>query len=370
MRRALKIALIVVPAAALFALAGVLLCGCFAGSRIQDGGRMENPDAYRAGKDLVEFEWRQNHRNFYSCFSLKFYQEDDMPLLTGRFPSRSGGDEIRESGTDAFSDPIPWQLTWVQWFELQNMLAESELPAYKKPLSDSYDETDSEIRVVWRTGDGEETQRLSGSDAEALEALVLEIAEEAYAASQTEPASRNEKELYGVNETATLTGIRWDQDAAAEGERFRFLLDARTLPSGSEKQMYFSYRYRDGGGRTVSRKNTALGPEKAQEYLGSIAKELRMLDLPACRPGACPDGAENSCISATWQDGGEVFTNSYCSEGAQSIFTLLAEFAKETEAWVFSRPAPENGWKCPSCGMPNGSSVFCVECGTKHPAKK
>ena len=46
---------------------------------------MENPDTYRAGKDLVEFEWRQNHRNFYSCFSLKFYREKDMPLLTGRF---------------------------------------------------------------------------------------------------------------------------------------------------------------------------------------------------------------------------------------------------------------------------------------------
>lgn len=80
---------------------------------------MENPDAFRAGKDLVEFEWRQNHRNFYSSFSLKFYQENDMPLLTGWFPSQSGGDEIRESQTDAFSDPIPWQLTWVQWFELQ-----------------------------------------------------------------------------------------------------------------------------------------------------------------------------------------------------------------------------------------------------------
>ena len=80
---------------------------------------MENPDAFRAGKDLVEFEWRQNHRNFYSSFSLKFYQENDMPLLTGWFPSQSGGDEIRESQTDAFSNPIPWQLTWVQWFELQ-----------------------------------------------------------------------------------------------------------------------------------------------------------------------------------------------------------------------------------------------------------
>ena len=115
---------------------------------------MENPDAYRAGKELVEFEWRQNHRNYYSCFSLKFYQENDMPLLTGWFPSQSGDDEVRESGTDAFSNPIPWQLTWVQWFELQNMLAETDLPEYRKPSSDAVDETDSEIRVVWRTDDG------------------------------------------------------------------------------------------------------------------------------------------------------------------------------------------------------------------------
>ena len=114
---------------------------------------MENPDTYRAGKDLVEFEWRQNHRNFYSCFSLKFYREKDMPLLIGRFPDRSG-DEMRESETDAFSNPIPWQLTWVQWFELQNMLAESDLPAYRH--------------------------------AEALETLVLSIAEEAYATSNLE----------------------------------------------------------------------------------------------------------------------------------------------------------------------------------------
>ena len=183
MRKALKIALIVVLVIAVITLAGALLYRFFIGSRIQDGGRMENPDAYRAGKELVEFEWRQNHMNFYSCFSLKFYQENDMPLLTGRFPSQSGGDEIRESQTDAFSDPIPWQLTWVQWFELQNALAESDLPAYRKPSSDSYDEVDSEIRVVWRTDDGDETQTLSGSHAEALEALVLEIAEAAYTAS-------------------------------------------------------------------------------------------------------------------------------------------------------------------------------------------
>ena len=146
---------------------------------------MENPDAYRAGKDLIEFTWQQNHMNSCKCFSLKFYRENDMPLLTGRFLSRENG-ETRESGTDAFSNPVPWQLTWVQWFELQNVLAESELPAYRKPSSDSYDEVDSEIRIVWRTDDGDEAQTLSGSHAEALEALVLGIAEEAYAASKLE----------------------------------------------------------------------------------------------------------------------------------------------------------------------------------------
>ena len=186
MRKAVKAALITVSVISLLTLAGCLLYRFAVTSQIKDGGRTENPDAYRAGKELVEFEWRQNHMNFYSCFSLKFYQENDMPLLTGRFPSQSGGDEIRESQTDAFSDPIPWQLTWVQWFELQNALAESDLPAYRKPSSDSYDEVDSEIRIVWRTDDGDETQTLSGSHAEALETLVLSIAEEAYATSNLE----------------------------------------------------------------------------------------------------------------------------------------------------------------------------------------
>lgn len=182
----MKAALITISVISLLMLAGCLLYRFAVTSQIKDGGRTENPDAYRAGKELVEFEWRQNHMNFYGCFSLRFYQENDMPLLTGRFPSQSGGDEIRESQTDAFSDPIPWQLTWVQWFELQNALAESDLPAYRKPSSDSYDEVDSEIRIVWRTDDGDETQTLSGSHAEALEALVLGIAEEAYAASKLE----------------------------------------------------------------------------------------------------------------------------------------------------------------------------------------
>ena len=363
MRKALKIALIIVSVIAFITLAGVLLYRFFIGSRIQDEGRMENPDAYRAGKDLVEFKWRQNHRNYYSSFSLKFYQENDMPLLTGWFPSQSGGDEIRESQTDAFSNPIPWQLTWVQWFELQNVLAESDLPAYRKPSSDSYDEVDSEIRIVWRTDDGEKAQTLSGSQAEALEALVLGIAEEAYAASKLETEQRE------VRETAELVGIYWEQTASSARDCFSFLLDERTLPSRAEKQMLFSYRYQDGDGKPIFRQDIAVEPEKAQACFSSIGQELRALELPVYHPSAGPDGAENSCICATWQDGSEVFTNNYCGESAQSIFTLLVAFAGETEAGIFSRPVPDGGWKCPACGMPNGSSVFCAECGARRPAE-
>ena len=362
MKSAVKAALITVSVIALLALTGCSLYRLVATSQIKDGGRMENPDAYRAGKELAEFEWRQNHRNYYSCFSLKFYQENDMPLLTGWVPSQSGDDEVRESRTDAFSNPIPWQLTWVQWFELQNMLAETDLPEYRKPSSDAVDETDSEIRVVWRTDDGDETQTLSGSHAEALEALVLGIAEEAYAASKLETEQR------AVRETAELIGIYWNQSAPSARDCFSFLLTERTMPSRSEKQMLFSYRYQDGGGKTVSRKGTAVEPEKAQAYFSSIGQELRVLELPVY-PGVCPDGVADSYIAATWQDGGEVFTNDYCGDSAQSIFNLLAAFAEETEALIFSRPAPEDGWKCPSCGMPNGRSVFCMKCGAMRSAK-
>lgn len=69
---------------------------------------------------------------------------------------------------------------------LYRYFIDSRIRDDRKPDSDSYDETDSEIRVIWRTDDGDETQKLSGSHAEALEALVLGIAEEAYAASKLE----------------------------------------------------------------------------------------------------------------------------------------------------------------------------------------
>lgn len=362
MSKTLKAALIIVLAVAFLTLAGVLLYWYFIEIRTKDGGRMENPDAYRAGKELVEFSWQQNHMNYYGCFTLHFYLENDMPVLTGRFLSMEDG-ETRESGKDAFSNPIPWQLTWVQWFELQNMLAESELPEYQEPSPDTRDETDSKICIVWRTVDGESTEICSGRNADALETLALHIAEEACIASQFE------EELHEVSETASLVGIYWEQNAASERDCFSFLIDERTLLSRPEKQMYFSYRYQGGDDTPIFRKNTAVEPEKARACLSSIAKELRMLDLPAYRPGAHPQDTVDSCITATWADGDTSFINRYDAQAAQVVYELLVEFAEETDVWVFSMPAPENSWKCTSCGMLNGSNVFCVECGTKRAAK-
>ena len=59
MKKSRKIALLIMLATAFVMLAGVLLYRYFIGNRIQDGGRMENPDAYRAEETLTRFSWKQ-----------------------------------------------------------------------------------------------------------------------------------------------------------------------------------------------------------------------------------------------------------------------------------------------------------------------
>ena len=86
MRRALKIALIVVSAVALIALAGVWLYRYFIDSRIRDGGRMENPDAYRAGKDLIEFTWQQNHMDLLQLDSKRLAKVNNLRQLASMQP--------------------------------------------------------------------------------------------------------------------------------------------------------------------------------------------------------------------------------------------------------------------------------------------
>ena len=109
-----------------------LLYRHFVTNRIMDGGRMENPDAQRDDKELVEFEWRQTRAEVERCFSLHFYLEDEEPLLAGWFTDAQSG-EKRRFGTGASSDPSALTLTWVQWFELQHTLGMLELPEYSNP---------------------------------------------------------------------------------------------------------------------------------------------------------------------------------------------------------------------------------------------
>ena len=54
MKSAVKAALITVSVIALLALTVCSLYRLVVTSQIKDGGRMENPDAYRVGKELVE----------------------------------------------------------------------------------------------------------------------------------------------------------------------------------------------------------------------------------------------------------------------------------------------------------------------------
>ena len=186
MKPALKLVLVVMLAAAFLAMSGCSLYRRFVTDQIRDGGGgMTNPDAERDGAELVEFSWQQNHRNSSRCFTLDFYLEDEMPVVSGRFRSRNG-DEILQTDKDAFSKEIPWMLTWVQWFELQHTLAELELPEYCKADSDILNETDSRITIVWQDDGEEKTVTLDGSNAETLEEQVLNLAQEAYDASKAE----------------------------------------------------------------------------------------------------------------------------------------------------------------------------------------
>ena len=135
--------------------------------------------------------------------------------------------------------------------------------------------------------------------------------------------------------------------------------------------MHFSYRYQGDDGRAIFRQNVTVEPGKAQACLDNIAGELRVLNLPAYRPDAHLQDTTDSCITVTWLDGDISCTNRYDAQAAQAVYDLLVDLAEEAEGCGFADSAPESSWKCPSCGMPNRSRVFCVECGTKRsPAKQ
>lgn len=359
-----RLLLIVLTAALTLGLTGCALYRLLVTDQIKDGGGgMENPDAYRAGRELVELSWQQSHLYSSRCFSLELYLEDDAPVMSGSL-QRPGGDERLETGKDAFSDTIPWTLTWVQWYSLQNAAAELELPPYRAPSPDALDETDSKLTIVWSKDGVQSTEVLDGSGAQALETLVLSTAQEAY------DASRQARELIAVGQTQTLTRFYWDQRAPSGSDCFSFRLTDAPSALREGAGAAFSYRYRTQSGELVSRTNVPLSPEQAQEALARIGQALRALELPAYRPGAYPQDTADSYLAATWSDDAWTFTNLYSGADAGTLFSLLTELAGQAEAEYLARPVPEGGWVCERCGAPNGSNVFCTECGSRHSAEK
>lgn len=158
MKRGMTAVLIILLTFAVLIAAGALflLYRHFVTNRIMDGGRMENPDAQRDDKELVEFEWRQTCAEVERCFSLHFYLEDGEPLLAGWFTDAQSG-EKRQIGTGASSDPSALTLTWVQWFELQHTLGMLELPEYSNPSPAETGADESRITIRWRDGGTEKT---------------------------------------------------------------------------------------------------------------------------------------------------------------------------------------------------------------------
>ena len=217
--------------AAIVTMAALTFTGCSLYHTIFDikdgGGGMTNPDAAADGKELVEFVWVQNSSDDSRSFNLEFYVEDEQPSIRGYFRDRDSGERI-ENDKDASSNAIPWTINWVQWFDLQRVLAETKLPEYIEPsvdkvndtlgdmaeetteeianenvnetseenANDTTDEiadktvdesaeetannTDSVITIVWNENVAEQTVILDGSNADTLEEYVLNLAKEAH----------------------------------------------------------------------------------------------------------------------------------------------------------------------------------------------
>lgn len=359
-----KFAIIILVVAAL-AAAGIFLFRHFVTNRIMDRGGMTNPDAgteYAGDTDLVYVSWSQNHAVRQKCFDLQFYLYDGEPMLAGKFTDRAG-DELRTSGSDGFSLPIPWPLEREQWDALDALLRQTELPEYRRPSSDSYDAVDSKLTVCRGKGGNEVTYNYGGGDADELESTVLGIAHDAYEKSLSIKENRN------VSETARITDFYWDQAAASADESFCFRLGGGTMAFLQPKEgIFFSCKCYDENHERIVIGDLELSYDIASQYLERIARELRAHELKEYdSPKRYNSDAVSSCIIVKWEEGEEVFSNIYDGENAERMRELLTETAVDMRELQAALPIPEGGWRC-ECGKVNGNYRFCAECGKQRPA--
>lgn len=135
----------------------------FVSNQIKDGGTgMENPNATVDGKELVKFSWKINSNINSDNFDLNFYIEDETPMVNGFFYDKN---ELMNLDSVV--------LTWSKWFELQNILAQTNFSEYK--TSD-----DSKITIIWNIDGKEDTNQFDGSDQNDLKDKVINIINEAY----------------------------------------------------------------------------------------------------------------------------------------------------------------------------------------------
>lgn len=135
----------------------------FVSNQIKDGGTgMENPNATVDGKELVKFSWKINSNISSDNFDLNFYIEDETPKVNGFFYDKN---ELINLDSIA--------LTWSKWFELQNILAQTNFSEYK--TSD-----DSKITIIWNIDGKEDTNQFDGSNQNDLKDKVINIINEAY----------------------------------------------------------------------------------------------------------------------------------------------------------------------------------------------
>lgn len=135
----------------------------FVSNQIKDGGTgMENPNATVDGKELVKFSWKINPNISSDNFDLNFYIEDETPMVNGFFYDKN---ELMNLDSVA--------LTWSKWFELQNILAQTNFSEYK--TSD-----DSKITIIWNIDGKEDTNQFDGSNQNDLKDKVINIINEAY----------------------------------------------------------------------------------------------------------------------------------------------------------------------------------------------
>lgn len=135
----------------------------FVSNQIKDGGTgMENPNATVDGKELVKFSWKINSNISSDNFDLNFYIEDETPKVNGFFYDKN---ELINLDSIA--------LTWSKWFELQNIIAQTNFSEYK--TSD-----DSKITIIWNIDGKEDTNQFDGSNQNDLKDKVINIINEAY----------------------------------------------------------------------------------------------------------------------------------------------------------------------------------------------